>query len=281
MNRMINTDAAVPRVTVVTVVRNAASAIEGTIQSVLSQDYPAIEYIVIDGLSTDGTLDVIERYRDRIAQLRSEGDAGIYDAMNKGASLATGDWIIFMNAGDSFYASDTLSRLLPELHGGADVICGATEEVLVDEIETRRFHVAPRSPQNLWRHMPTNHQAILVRREVQQHYQFDTSYQWCADHDLLARLHRDGKTFALVAQILCVYDCAGGRARDPRIYIRERWRLSRGLASLPRRIQQYGGEWLHCTVWGRVTAWLKTVLPSSILRSLRRLRGTSGAATCV
>ncbi len=269
-----------PVVSVVTVVRNAVSTIEPTIQSVLSQDYPAIEYIVIDGLSTDGTLAVIEKYRDRIAAFRSERDAGIYDAMNKGASLATGEWIIFMNAGDAFHGSAALSRLRPQLQGDADVVCGATEQVLVDAIETRRFHMAPGSPANLWRHMPTSHQAILVRRDLQQQYGFDTSYRWCADHDLLARLHRDGKTFACIDEPVCFFDCAGGQARDARVYIRERWRLSRGLASLPRRLIQYGGEWLHCTVWGRVVTSLKAVLPSSMLRSLRRVRGTVGVSKC-
>lgn len=266
-----------PVVSVVTVVRNAVSTIEPTIQSVLSQDYPAIEYIVIDGLSTDGTLAVIEKYRDRIAAFRSERDAGIYDAMNKGASLATGEWIIFMNAGDAFHGSDALLRLRPQLQGDADVVCGATEQVLVDAIETRRFHVAPGSPANLWRHMPTSHQAILVRRDLQQQYGFDTSYRWCADHDLLARLHRDGKTFACIDEPVCFFDCAGGQARDARVYIRERWRLSRGLASLPRRLVQYGGEWLHCRVWGTVIASIKAFVPAHVLKACRRWRGTAGA----
>lgn len=267
---------AVPVVSVVTVVRNAAASIEATIRSVLSQDHPAVEFIVIDGLSTDGTLAVIETYRDRIAALRSERDAGIYDAMNKGAALATGDWIIFMNAGDAFVAADTLSRLLPWLQGDADVICGATEKVLVDALETRRFHVAPGTPANLWRHMPTSHQAILVRTALQQRYGFDTSYSWCADHDLLARLHRDGATFVSVNQPVCVFDCAGGMARDPRVYIRERWRLSRHLASPLRRSLQFGGEWLHCTVWGRIAGLIRSFLSPQTLRTLRRLRGTAG-----
>lgn len=265
-----------PVVSVVTVVRNAVNSIEATLQSVLSQDYPAIEYIVIDGRSTDGTLAVIERYRDRIARLRSEPDAGIYDAMNKGASLATGDWIIFMNAGDTFYANNVLSRLLPQLHGNADVICGATEKVLVDEIHTRRFHVATGRPENLWRHMPTSHQAILVRREVQQCYRFDTSYKWCADHELLARLHHDGKRFICVDQLICFFDCAGGKARDARLYIQERWRLSRHLARPFPRCVQFGSEWVHCTVWGPIASYIRSFLSQKTLERLRRIRGTAG-----
>lgn len=268
-----------PLVSVITVVRNAETSIAPTIQSVLSQDYHAVEYIVIDGASTDGTLAVIEKYRDHIATLRSEPDAGIYDAMNKGASLATGDWILFMNAGDTFYARDTLSKLLPQLLGTADVICGAAEKVLVDEIETRRFYAAPGSPENLWRHMPTSHQAILVRRNVQQHYRFDTSYKWCADHELLARLHRDGKVFLRVDLPICFFDCAGGKARDARLYIRERWRLSRLLARPIPRCVQFGSEWLHCNVWGRVAGFVRSFLSPSTLKRLRRIRGSASSPT--
>jgi glycosyltransferase involved in cell wall biosynthesis len=243
---------------------------------VLSQDYPAVEYVVIDGASTDGTLDVIRRYEDRLPVLRSEPDAGIYDAMNKGAALATGEWVIFMNAGDAFHSPNALSALQPHLMSDADVICGATEKVLHDHLETRRFHVAPGRPADLWRRMPASHQATLVRRALQQRYRFDDSYRWCADHELLMRLQRDGKKFVCTAATLCIFDCAGGLARDPMLYIRERWRLSAGSASLPQRVMQFGGEWLHSRIWGRVVATVRPLLPPSSLRLLRRLRGTAG-----
>jgi glycosyltransferase involved in cell wall biosynthesis len=266
----------IPLVSVVTVVRNAVTAIESTIQSVLSQDYPAVEYVVIDGNSSDGTLAVIERFRERLAILRSEPDAGIYDAMNKGAALATGEWVIFMNAGDAFHSPRVLSAIREQLASSADVICGATEKVHSDDIEMRRYTVAPGRLANLWRWMPASHQATLVRRELQQRYRFDVSYRWCADQDLLLRLYNDGKTFALTNETLCVFDCAGGMARDPMLYVRERWRLSKGMASLTSRLFQFGGEWFHCTVWGRAVAVIRPLMSPALRRTLRRIRGTAG-----
>lgn len=91
------------KISIVTAVRNNAAEIEETIQSVLGQDYPDVEYIIIDGASTDGTVEIIEKYRDRLAAFVSEPDTGIYNAMNKGIRLATGDVIGLINSGDSYF----------------------------------------------------------------------------------------------------------------------------------------------------------------------------------
>ena len=100
-----------PLISVVTVSYNAVSVIEQTIFSVINQTYPNVEYIIIDGGSTDGTVDIIKKYADKITYWVSEPDKGIYDAMNKGIELATGEWINFMNAGDSFYSFSILELI--------------------------------------------------------------------------------------------------------------------------------------------------------------------------
>lgn len=99
------------KISVITVTFNAAAVLERTVQSVLGQTFPQVEYVVIDGASADGTLAILERYRDSIALLRSEPDRGIYDAMNKAIGLATGDYLLFMNAGDVFAGPDSLMHL--------------------------------------------------------------------------------------------------------------------------------------------------------------------------
>ena len=92
-----------PKLTIITIVYNNVRDVERTINSVLNQTYQNIEYIIIDGQSTDGTLAVIEKYRSKISKIISERDKGIYDAMNKGLAMATGDYVLFMNSGDELY----------------------------------------------------------------------------------------------------------------------------------------------------------------------------------
>ena len=100
------------KVSIVTVSLNAKKEIQGTIESVLSQTYPLIEYILIDGDSTDGTIDIVKTYKERISKLLVEKDHGVYDAMNKALSMATGDFLIFMNAGDKFVAEFTVENAM-------------------------------------------------------------------------------------------------------------------------------------------------------------------------
>jgi glycosyltransferase involved in cell wall biosynthesis len=266
-----------PKVTVVTVVRNGESTIEKTVVSVISQDYPNIEYIVVDGESRDETNSIINKYLDKIDIHISEPDRGIYDAMNKGARLASGEWILYMNAGDFFCASDSLTQMTNALNSDADVILAGVEEVLVDDyLETRYFQKMPRPLNEIWRSMPTSHQATLVRLSCQQKYNFDTSYIWCADHDLLARMYQDEKKFLIQNILFCVFDCNSQNSRDIMIHIRERWKLSKTLAPLYKRLIQYGGEWISCKILAKPLPLIKSLLPKSTVLKLRKLRGTSG-----
>ena len=106
-----------PKFSVITVTYNAEKVLEDTVQSVISQTYHHVEYIIIDGASKDGTLEIVNRYRNRINQLVSEPDKGLYDAMNKGIALATGDYLCFLNAGDSFHEDDTLQKMVHSING--------------------------------------------------------------------------------------------------------------------------------------------------------------------
>ncbi|MBD2364692.1 glycosyltransferase [Anabaena minutissima FACHB-250] len=265
-----------PKVTIVTVVRNAEKLIEKTINSVIEQDYAHIEYIVIDGDSQDNTKLIIQKYIHHISKYISEADQGIYDAMNKAAKLASGDWILYMNAGDCFYAPNSLSSLADALNSDTDVVLAGVEEVLVDNLETRYFQRMPQPVEEIWRYMPTSHQATIVRLSCQKEYGFDTSYTWCADHDLLARLYRDGKKFFSQNILFCVFDCSSGSSRELMLYIHERWRLSKGLVPFYHRLIQYGSEWISYKIFGKLVVIIKSFLPKSIILQLRRFRGTSG-----
>ena len=162
-----------PYLSIVTVVFNDVNHIEETILSVIGQSCENTEYIVIDGGSTDGTLDVINKYRDCIDYLISESDVGIYDAMNKGISVATGNWINFMNAGDIF-----IPDIFPEICHSLDnrfPLC----KFLV-RVEHGDIHKERASPKYLSRHM-LNHQGIFYRSDCIKYQQFDPDLKIIGD----------------------------------------------------------------------------------------------------
>jgi glycosyltransferase involved in cell wall biosynthesis len=173
-----------PKLSVVTIVYNNVKDIERTMLSVLNQTYPHIEYILIDGKSTDGTLGIIEKYKERLTVLVSEKDAGIYDAMNKGLALATGDYVLFMNSGDEIYDTETVANVF-ESALSADIYYGETE--MYDEnwqsLGQRRHH----APEHFdWKSfkfgMNISHQAIYIKRSLTEpynlHYKYSSDIDW-------------------------------------------------------------------------------------------------------
>lgn len=168
-----------PLITVVTVCYNAVNELDKTMQSVLNQIYDNIEYIVIDGGSTDGTVDVIKKYADRLAYWVSEPDKGIYDAMNKGIKASTGEWINFMNAGDWFYKNTTLSEVFERGKNEAGVIYGSVNMVY----STYSQIVHPQMKPSKKNPMPFNHQSVFVRTIFMKERPFDTTYKYVADYN--------------------------------------------------------------------------------------------------
>ena len=113
------------KISIITVSYNSALTIEDTIKSVLDQDYPNIEYIIIDGGSTDGTMDVVNKYKDRIVKIVSEKDEGMYDAMNKGIKLATGDVVGILNSDDVYTSNDVIRMVVEKLEAdGTESVWG-------------------------------------------------------------------------------------------------------------------------------------------------------------
>lgn len=186
-------------VTVITVCRNHAKGLEKTIQSVESQTWQEKEYLVIDGASTDGTMEVIRQHEGSITQWISEPDLGIYDAMNKGVRLAQGQWIIFMNAGDTFASADTLQRVFQEPQE-ADVIYG-------DVIKGENVKKAE-APHNAHR-MFFCHQSAFVRTSCLKAFPFDTSHRMSADFKQIKQLYLAGKSFKQLDFPIAVFDTLG------------------------------------------------------------------------
>lgn len=186
-----------PRFSVITVTYNAEKVLEDTIQSVISQTYHHVEYIIVDGASKDGTMAIVNRYRDRISQVVSEPDKGLYDAMNKGIALATGDYLCFLNAGDSFHEDDTLQKMVHSINANElpDVLYGQT--ALVD---TERHFLRMRrlsAPETLsWKSfkqgMLVCHQAFFARHTLVEPY--DLQYRFSADFDWCIRIMKKART---------------------------------------------------------------------------------------
>lgn len=185
-----------PLVSVITVTRNSASHIARAIDSVLSQSYRPLEYIVIDGASTDGTLDILRGYGGRISRVISEKDGGIYFAMNKGLLASTGDRIIYLNSDDSFAYPDAIRSLegAREAYVGDDPVICYSDFIKHYPSLGRSMLMKPDTA--FERGFALCHQAMLVdRRAYDSVGNFDTSFRYAADHDWTVRAKRDGVRF--------------------------------------------------------------------------------------
>jgi glycosyltransferase involved in cell wall biosynthesis len=186
-------------VTIITVCRNHAQELERTIRSVESQTWQEKEYLVIDGASTDDTLDVIKAHEASITRWVSEPDQGIYDAMNKGVKMAQGEWVIFMNAGDTFAGDDTLQRVFGNPLD-ADVIYG---DVIKGELVKKAE--APRNAHRMF----YCHQSAFVRTSCLREYPFDIRHKMSADFKQVKQLYLSGKRFRQLDFPVANFDTQG------------------------------------------------------------------------
>lgn len=185
-----------PVISVITVVFNDKEHIEETLKSCVAQTWKCVEYIIIDGGSTDGTLDVLEKYREHFAVFISERDDGIFDAMNKGVACATGDWVCFLNAGDVFAADTAIEDAMKVAADDVDVIYG--HSIAVTEYAFVK-HPASENIGKMDYYPIYRHGASFVRLSVQREYGFDLSKKktcgYGLDWEMIHRMWADGKSF--------------------------------------------------------------------------------------
>ncbi|MES3016316.1 MAG: glycosyltransferase family 2 protein [Bacteroidota bacterium] len=214
-----------PRLSVITIVYNNVHDIERTLLSVLGQTYPNIEYIVVDGASTDGTLDVLNSYNSRISKLVSEKDKGIYDAMNKGLALAEGDFVLFMNSGDEIYAPDTVQKVFAS-EPDADIYYGETEmfDQKWNSLGQRR-HKAPVdfSWKDFKYGMSISHQAIYIRRSITDMY--DVHYKLSSDIDWILKAAKRAKKIVNTKMYVAKYLVGGMSKKRHRESLVERFHI--------------------------------------------------------
>lgn len=194
-----------PLITVITIVYNGINELESTIQSIITQTYPNIEYIIIDGASNDGTIDIIKKYQNKISKWVSEKDDGIYDAMNKGILLSTGEYINFMNSGDIFINENIINNFVEFIttkkylekeivfcgnnlikFPNCDIVCKAD----INNIE-------------IW------HQSVFIFSKIQKENLFDKRFKIAGDYELWFRLISKNISFIKLDFIVAKYDGLG------------------------------------------------------------------------
>lgn len=210
-----------PKISIVTVVYNGEKHIEQAIQSVLGQSYDNIEYIIIDGCSTDRTLDIIQRYEDRIYYWISEPDHGIYDAMNKGIKFATGEYLAFLNADDwySDRAIVTVASLLNQFQqkpafvfANVDMYDDQNEKLYTFKANMKKFKVM----------MPFGHPTLFIQTHILKKIWFDNRYPTAADYDLVCKLIQGNYSYRYINSSLVNFRLIGVSStvnRDKELFI--------------------------------------------------------------
>lgn len=203
------------KVTVVTAVLNDAGHIEQTILSVISQTDIEIEYIIVDGDSKDGTLELIGKYKDKISLLISEPDRGVYDAMNKGIKYSTGDFVYFLNSGDVLLNPSILSKIkLEELKERNAIIYGNVV-VAYGNIEALEKPRPFFNSKMKFKGIGICHQSMFFPGKLIRNEKYDLSYNIAADYDLAYRLWRKGTEFLYKDITIAKYDWGKGISSNP------------------------------------------------------------------
>lgn len=254
-----------PLISVVTVSYNAVSTIEETICSVINQTYSNIEYIIIDGGSTDGTVDIIKKYADKIAYWVSEPDKGIYDAMNKGIDVATGEWINFMNSGDTFYSNNIIEKVVEQLTAEIAVVYGdvmlkyswgnVLKKALPINIMNEKF--------------PFSHQSCFINIIPMKMLKYDTSFMICADYNFFYKLYYEKKsTFLHIDHTVSVFEAEQGISSVNYLTMKiEDGRIQKKTHKIRWKIYI-----LFLYFYLKITSAIKQIIPLKILVFYRKLR---------
>lgn len=223
-------------ISVVTVVLNAADKLERTIRSLLDQDWQDIEFIIIDGGSSDNTTEVIKNHAKSVNAWISESDRSPYEAMNKGISMASGEWILFLNAGDTFADPTTLTRIFQQDNSGYEVIYG---DKIVDygpfDVLIKSRHIDA-----MRQGMIFSHQSVLVRTRLLKSAGFQINYSIGADYDLIYRLYSEGKSFRYNPEPIATIEAWGISHRLMVRSAREQYRILKTYSTV-----SFKEKWSH------------------------------------
>ncbi len=242
---------------IITITYNAAAVLARTLDSVMEQSYPAVEHIIVDGASSDGTKDMAEDYKKRSdasdnwhdVRIVSEPDRGLYDAMNKGLGLATGDYVCFLNAGDAFHSTETLTQICRNAGLSAIQSAGNSLPAVLygdtDLVDNNGQYIGGRRltpPEHLsWRSfrngMLVCHQAFYARTDIARTIPYDLKYRYSADVDWCIRVMKEAEKRALplvnVHAVIADYQREGQTTEHHRASLFERFSVMRRHYGLP------------------------------------------------
>jgi len=262
-------------VTIITVTLNNKNGLEKTLDSILKQKYNNIELIIVDGKSEDGTEEYIKTNKNLIeAKLKRflyihEKDNGIYEAMNKGIKASTGDWIIFMNAGDTFFDEEVIFKIFEDdsIFKEADIIYGKTNLVANEEL---KMISKPKRLQNINYGMIFAHQSVFVRTGLLKNNLFANNYKICADYDFFLHMYQKNRKFKEIDLIISNFEETGVSTKNKLKSYRETKEISLKYAS--KKVQRMK---IRIVFYIRILKFIIRKLSSpSFIYKLRKLRNS-------
>ncbi len=182
------------KISIVTVVKDSVDCIKNTIESVLSQTYTDIEYVVLDGGSQDGTWDIVQEYAKKIDFSSRTDDDGVYVAMNMALEIVTGDWVAFMNAGDEYVDNSVIEKIANAADMQKDLVYG---DVLVNDGENDKY-ISADLDGKIFLETPFCHQSLFVKTDLMKKRKFNTFYKILADYDFILDCYVSGRGFQYV-----------------------------------------------------------------------------------
>lgn len=251
-----------PKFTIITVSYNSEKEIENTILSVINQTYSFIEYIIIDGGSTDDTIDIIKKYSDKITYWISEPDKGIYDAMNKGIKKATGKWINFMNCGDTFYDKYVIENVFNQTSENSDIIYGNTNLIYPFGSYILKGDKMVSDKQ----YMPFCHQSSFTKSNLMKRHGYDCKYKICADRNFFYTTYRNHAKYEYVDIIISNYEAESGISANN---LKQAF-YEMGLMEGKTNLLNWKLKFFFISIYSKVLNFAKRNIPTSIFQFIRK-----------
>ncbi len=257
-----------PLVSIITVTYNDAANLQKTITNIAKQDYPNLEYIVIDGGSKDESIQIIKEHDAKITKWVSEADKGIFEAMNKGVALANGEFINFMNAGDWFLSNNIISEVFKKAESlEADLVYGNHEVHYLNFVKKKKAL----KHEELWKHMIFSHQSLFTRKELLTERPFNLKFKFAADFHFIYNSYRLGYSFYNTDLNIAGY-LAGGHSETGVI---SAYKENRKIVL--KHDKRFKVKWFHQKLIAKQTGLelFKKLVPEKLYMKLMQLKNAS------